>query len=155
MYSNSEDLIKSIQLSLPSTKSCNVCCDNFTTMSSQNVQNTRFKDIHLQSKRVLGRILPTNLSSTFLSVEATQWLKPKLNFSFLTCQNHKNKIIEIYFKLCFLKYSKSILTYLHRVFKGKIIPKNRNLSPPVKLDLNYYLKTIKKVNRSKVLDSEK
>lgn len=149
-YSNSEDLIRSLQLLMPAVKSCSVCSKNFQEKSLRNPAHTRFRGLHLDAKRVLGRILSNNLSLKHLNEQAMQWLQPKLNSTFLTCQIHKTKLLIIFFNLCFIKYCKGILTYLNRVFRGKIIPQNQNLSPPVQKALSCYLKTLKKDKRSDI-----
>ena len=118
----------------------------------KTLRSTRFRDVLLDAKRVLRTILPTNLPLRNLDSLAAEWLTPKLNFSFLSCNEHRAEIFALFKKLTFQKYCQGILTNISRIFRGRIIPRNENLSLPVKEALNCYLKTIHKDKRKEILN---
>lgn len=85
-YSKSENLVKSLQILIPAIKSCSVCTRNLQEKFMRNSTNTHFRDLHLDAKRVLGRILPSNLSLRNLHTHAIQWLYPIINLNFFTAK---------------------------------------------------------------------
>ena len=93
IYSLSGDLMQALQTVAPSVKTCSVCSESFQTKATKNSKNTIFRDVHLQAKRILGKILPNILSKRDLDKKAVQWLTPKLSFSFLRCLDHKKQIV--------------------------------------------------------------
>ena len=144
--------MQALQAVAPSVKTCSVCSESFQTKAMKNSKNTIFRDVHLQAKGILGKILPNILSKRGPEKKAVQWLTPKLSFSFLGCLDHKKQIVEYFMRISFEKYCQATLTFINRIFRGRIIPRNKTMSPPVKHEPTCYLKTQRKDERKKILN---
>ena len=151
LYIDTPNLIKSIQTKFPEIKSCSDCSASFQKDAVKRPNCTYFKGMHFDAKRVLGKIITLKLSIKQLARKAKRWLKAKVNFAFYTCVKHKEKVFELFSQLCIINFLFSTLTYVNRILKGKIVPRNKNLCPPIKEALATYLKTLRKEKRDEIL----
>ena len=61
IYSHSGDLMQALQTFAPSVKTCSVYSESFQMKATKNSENNISRDVHLQAKRILGKILPNIL----------------------------------------------------------------------------------------------
>ena len=151
IYSYTPNLIKSIQTIFPEIKSCSDCSASFQKDAVKSPNCTYFKGMHFDAKRVLGKIIILKLSVTQLARKAKRWLKAKVSSAFYKWIKRKEKVFELFSQLCVVNLLFSILTYVNRILKGEIVPRNKNLCPPVKEALETYLKTLRKEKRDEKL----
>ena len=141
---NSADIIKSVKRSLPALIICRECFHSFQIQSSQRQGSTCFMDQHILVKRHLGRMISSNISHKRIGKKLQRMIQRMVKFNFWTCNEHKPQVLKTFAEICVKKYIEDVATYINKVLRGRIIPRNKQLCTPIKLAQECYKKTIRK-----------